>query len=110
MRTEGIHFQFQSTQDRLRFLTQLPLTRLYISGSDNPVLFCTGLKQARFFLFSNREPSDTPEQPRDIFTERPKIDHRKAVAPASSQLPGGVIVHTTMGDIHIKLFGAQCPK
>ena len=51
---------------------------------------------------------------RDVFNERPATDELvaaegEAVGPAAV-LPRGVVIHTTRGDIWVKLFPDECPK
>ncbi|KAK7595234.1 hypothetical protein V9T40_001667 [Parthenolecanium corni] len=83
------------------------------SVQPDPTLFCTALKKNRFYIFTRREPDDTPtpETDRDIFNEKPsKEDIISATEAAGIQrLYENAIIHTTMGDIHLKLF-KECPK
>jgi len=51
------------------------------------------------------------ETGRDVFNEKPSKDENLSVQHTSSRLLGkGAIIHTTMGDIHIKLFPEETPK
>ncbi|TMW68110.1 hypothetical protein Poli38472_007782 [Pythium oligandrum] len=82
----------------------------------DPTLFCTSFKRNRFFLFSSREPEEDDEEGegtgRDVFNEKPTLEETDVVAQASTakKLGETVILHTTMGDITIKLFTKECPK
>lgn len=82
--------------------------------STDPTLFCTALKKNRFYLFSTREPADTKsiDAERDIFNEKPSKEDIIAATESFSQqqLYQNCIIHTTMGDIHCKLFPKECPK
>lgn len=79
--------------------------------SADPTLVCTGYKKNRFYLFSRREP-DQENSDRDIFNEKPTRDEIVAATQEASAkvLAEKVIMHTTMGDIHFKLFPKECPK
>eukprot|EP00397_Hematodinium_sp_SG-2012_P037438 GEMP01040579.1.p1 GENE.GEMP01040579.1~~GEMP01040579.1.p1 ORF type:complete len:614 (+),score=127.20 GEMP01040579.1:270-1844(+) len=78
----------------------------------DPTIFCTAYKKHRFFLFSNREPSDIADQGRDIFNEKPTKEDQNMAASLHTEVALGkqAIIHTTMGDIVVKLFPAECPK
>jgi len=56
----------------------------------------------------------TPMSTRDVFNEKPATDELVAAeggeAGSSAVLPRGAVVHTTRGDIWIKLFPDECPK
>ena len=55
----------------------------------------------------------TPEgNPRDVFNEAPRKEDRLVEAEASKQAVLGkeAVVHTTYGDIRIKLFPEECPR
>lgn len=82
--------------------------------SADPTLFCTAFKKNRFYLFTCREPEDTKsiDAERDIFNEKPSKEDIIAATESSSQqqLYNSCIIHTTMGDIHVKLFPKECPK
>jgi len=46
-----------------------------------------------------------------VFNEKPTAEERVMVTqPTKHHLGNGAIIHTTMGDIHIKLFPNECPK
>uniref|UniRef100_K3W5S2 peptidylprolyl isomerase n=1 Tax=Globisporangium ultimum (strain ATCC 200006 / CBS 805.95 / DAOM BR144) TaxID=431595 RepID=K3W5S2_GLOUD len=84
----------------------------------DPTLFVTSFKKNRFFLFTAREPEDDDDDAgphgsgRDVFNEKPTTEEAQVVSEtASSKVLGETaILHTTMGDITIKLFGKECPK
>lgn len=84
----------------------------------DPTLFCTSFKRNRFFLFTTREPDEDDDDPnggtgRDVFNEKPTLEESQVASEAtafSKILGETAIMHTTMGDITIKLFAKECPK
>ncbi|CAB3404335.1 unnamed protein product [Caenorhabditis bovis] len=86
----------------------------------DPLLVCTALKKNRFYLFTNTEPFSVEDEEgnpslsgRDVFNERPKKeDLLTALDTEASEkaLNREAIIHTTMGDIAIRLFPDECPK
>jgi len=85
----------------------------------DPTLFCTAFKRARFYMFTKNEPDTDPTsklagQDRDIFNEKPTREEQ-AIA---SENPGAkkkhvitsAILHTTAGDIHLQLYPQLVPK
>ncbi|KJE96934.1 cyclophilin [Capsaspora owczarzaki ATCC 30864] len=79
----------------------------------DPSVFCTALKRQRFYIFSNREPKeDGSDVGRDILNEKPTREEQLASLESVSKpvLPDLAIIHTTKGDIHIRLFPQECPK
>ena len=51
---------------------------------------------------------------RDVFNEKPTADELVPVeddgGAAAATLPRGAIIHTTRGDIWVRLFPDECPK
>ncbi|KAJ0395697.1 hypothetical protein P43SY_005127 [Pythium insidiosum] len=82
----------------------------------DPTLFCTSFKKQRFYLFSSREPAEDDDDEtgtgRDVFNEKPTLDESAVITDSSTVKKMGetAILHTTMGDITIKLFGKECPR
>lgn len=82
----------------------------------DPTIFCTALNRNRFYLFTKREPADiepgTVNIERDIFNEKPTEEEKKvAILPKKKvELAKKAIIHTTLGDIYVKLFDEDCPK
>ncbi|XP_048581177.1 peptidylprolyl isomerase domain and WD repeat-containing protein 1 isoform X3 [Nematostella vectensis] len=95
---------------------------LEIQAADNPALakdctdpavFCTAFKKNRFYIFSSRGPEMSGESERDIFNEKPSREEIMAATQGSNtpaKLPEMAIIHTTMGDLTIKLFSKECPR
>lgn len=101
----------------------------------DPMLICAAFQKKRIYVFSNRDPLDIAAAEEDttaisqvqinrnIINEPPDADDlwsaNAAVAimmanSSSSQknklLGTEAVLRTTMGDIHIRLFGEQCPR
>lgn len=113
---------FQGMSVKKRLMT------LEMAASDNPsfkeqaitdpTLFATAFKKNRFYLFSKREPIETEEggsNPlaigRDIFNEKPTREEQNVLMQTQkSHLGNTATIHTSTGDIHIKLFPDMCPK
>ncbi|XP_065674535.1 peptidylprolyl isomerase domain and WD repeat-containing protein 1 isoform X2 [Hydra vulgaris] len=79
--------------------------------SADPCLICTGFKKNRFYILSRRDP-DQDQSDRDIFNEKPSRDEIVAATQETTVkcLAENVVMHTTMGDIHLKLYPKECPK
>ncbi|OSD07269.1 peptidyl-prolyl cis-trans isomerase [Trametes coccinea BRFM310] len=82
----------------------------------DPTLVSTGYKRQRFYMFTRSEPEDDKSGDRDIFNERPTRDEQ-TVASSTPAIKGGpspvansATIHTTLGDIHMRLFPQQAPK
>ncbi|KAH7638367.1 hypothetical protein HUG17_2400 [Dermatophagoides farinae] len=97
------------------------------AAHSDPTLFCTGFRKNRFYMFTKREPDDSAMNSsataedgvltgleRDVFNEKPSREDM--IAATTSESSGGqklsenVVIHTTMGDIQVKLFAKDCPK
>lgn len=91
------------------------LGTLAVNAQHDPTLFCAAHKKHRVYLFTRREP-DTGvdgDQSRDVFNERPTKDEQASI-PAhkqrSNKLARRAVLHTTQGDIHVRLYGEDTPK
>ncbi|KAF5881916.1 peptidylprolyl isomerase domain and WD repeat-containing protein 1 [Clarias magur] len=84
------------------------------STDPDPTIFCTAFKKNRFYMFTKREPEDTKsaESDRDVFNEKPSKEEVMAATQAEGpkRVSDSAIIHTTMGDIHLKLCPVECPK
>uniref|UniRef100_A0A915AK08 peptidylprolyl isomerase n=1 Tax=Parascaris univalens TaxID=6257 RepID=A0A915AK08_PARUN len=87
----------------------------------DPMIVACAYKKNRFYLFTNSEPFSVDESDnadgagmgRDVFNEKPtKEDIITAVEQdlPESRITEHAIIHTTFGDIHVKLFPHECPK
>ncbi len=63
-------------------------------------------------MFTRREPEEESGNGigRDTFNEKPTKDLLFASQTSSNPLGSEAVVHTTLGDITIKLFPEECPK
>lgn len=76
----------------------------------DPTVYCSSFKRRRFYCFSQREP-DESDQPRDVLNERPTEEERVSVTDVGVKgLAREAVIRTSRGDIHVKLFSAECPK
>ncbi|KAI0823930.1 peptidyl-prolyl cis-trans isomerase [Trametes gibbosa] len=82
----------------------------------DPTLICTGYKRPRFYMFTRSAPEDDKSGDRDIFNERPTREEQ-SIAASTPTLRGGpsplansATIHTTLGDMHLRLFPQQAPK
>lgn len=93
------------------------------SGVSDPTLFCSAYKKNRFYCFSNRYfEEDTTEgengellKDRDVFNEKPTREEVMAAIEMEQQqcereIYENATIHTTIGDIHLKLFPKLAPK
>ncbi|EPS60312.1 hypothetical protein M569_14491, partial [Genlisea aurea] len=82
----------------------------------DPTLLCCAFKKHRIYLFSRREPEEPEDatKGRDVFNEKPPADELLSVSDigkaVTTSLPDNVILHTTAGDIHIRLCPEECPR
>ncbi|CAL1712579.1 unnamed protein product [Somion occarium] len=84
-------------------------------GVRDPTLFCTGYKRQRFYMFTRIVPEDKSGD-RDIFNERPTREEQTiatsthALKTGPPPLANAATIHTTVGDMHLRLFPQQAPK
>ncbi|OSX59926.1 hypothetical protein POSPLADRAFT_1149201 [Postia placenta MAD-698-R-SB12] len=83
----------------------------------DPTLVCTGYKRQRFYMFTRSEPEDDKSGDRDIFNERPTREELTIASstsalgkPGPSPVANAATIHTTLGDMHLRLFPQQAPK
>lgn len=75
----------------------------------DPTLFATGYGKVRFYMFTNEESPSKSD--RDIHNEKPKQMGKKQKEEDKQLRTGNTAtIHTTMGDIQIRLFPQQTPK
>ncbi|TFL06846.1 hypothetical protein BDV98DRAFT_556785 [Pterulicium gracile] len=86
-------------------------------GVRDPTLFCTGYKRQRFYLFTRLGPEDSKSEDRDVFNEKPTREEQSLATGSHTNqltkqphLATAATIHTTLGDIHIRLFPEQAPK
>ncbi|KAG9253270.1 cyclophilin-type peptidyl-prolyl cis-trans isomerase [Emericellopsis atlantica] len=79
------------------------------SESRDPILIATGAGKVRFYMFTNEE--DFSKSTRDIQNERPTmLGGKKEQQARKSETGSAAIIHTTYGDIHLRLFPDAAPK
>ena len=86
----------------------------------DPTFAACAFRKHRVYFFSRREPVDSDDvaNVRDVFNERPLAEEIAAAhalaagggAGGRGALPQSATIHTTVGDISIKLYGAECPR
>lgn len=82
----------------------------------DPIIFATGWGKQRFYMFTNE--TTVSKSDRDIFNEKPTNTNAASASSSSgkdiknpqSPAPTACILHTTMGDIHLRLFPDNAPK
>ncbi|KAI9640777.1 Peptidyl-prolyl cis-trans isomerase cyp15 [Ciborinia camelliae] len=75
----------------------------------DPILFATGVGKVRFYMFTNDE--EVSKSERDVQNEKPTNMNSKKLAEAKAAETGtAAVIHTTYGDIHIRLFPDAAPK
>ncbi|CAP27940.2 Protein CBR-CYN-15 [Caenorhabditis briggsae] len=86
----------------------------------DPLMVCCALRKNRFYLFTNTEPFNVEDDEgnpsvsgRDVFNERPKKEDLLTALDTEGGekvLNKEAVIHTSFGDITIRLFGDECPK
>ncbi|KAL3496515.1 hypothetical protein BJX62DRAFT_101658 [Aspergillus germanicus] len=77
----------------------------------DPILVSTGFAKIRFYLFTNE--TDISKSTRDVQNERPtdpSSSRESAAAQKQAELGTSAILHTTLGDIHLRLYPSAAPK
>ncbi|KAM7214692.1 peptidyl-prolyl cis-trans isomerase cyp15 [Rhypophila decipiens] len=79
------------------------------SETRDPLLVATGVGKVRFYMFSNDE--EISKSTRDVQNEKPTVLGQKKVEQKKAAETGtAALIHTTYGDIHIRLFPDAAPK
>ncbi|KAL8831588.1 MAG: hypothetical protein Q9170_005229 [Blastenia crenularia] len=75
----------------------------------DPMLVTTGSGKVRFYMFTNE--TEISRSTRDIQNEKPKnLNAHQALMAKPTESGSAAIIHTTYGDIHIRLFPDAAPK
>ena len=77
----------------------------------DPMVVSTGYGKVRFYIFTNEE--QPSKSTRDVQNEKPvrgRDDAAKAAAAKQAETGTSAILHTTLGDIHLRLFPSVAPK
>ena len=108
---------YQGQPDKKGFVTA------EMAASDNPLLreaeardamlVATGSGKVQFYMFTNDD--NISKSDRDIHNEKPRSLNPKSKAEAdaaerNSRMANAATIHTTMGDISVRLFARDAPK
>ncbi|KAK3337372.1 hypothetical protein B0T19DRAFT_366280 [Cercophora scortea] len=75
----------------------------------DPMIIATGVGKVRFYMFTNDE--EISRSTRDVQNEKPTVlGQKKAEKKKAAETGTAAIIHTTYGDIHIRLFPDAAPK
>lgn len=75
----------------------------------DPTLVSTGSGKVRFYIFTNEE--EISKSTRDVQNEKPRNPYAKQQVEAKPAQSGtSAVLHTTFGDIHIRLFPEAAPR
>ncbi|KIW37144.1 uncharacterized protein PV06_10766 [Exophiala oligosperma] len=75
----------------------------------DPMLFATGYGKVRFYMFTDEE--DVTRSTRDVQNEKPRVAGGKKKDEAKQAQSGtSAVLHTTYGDIHVRLFPDKAPR
>lgn len=75
----------------------------------DPMLVSTGSGKVRFYMFTNEQ--EISKSTRDVQNEKPKnLGARQQLEAKPTETGSAAVLHTTFGDIHIRLFPEAAPK
>jgi peptidylprolyl isomerase domain and WD repeat-containing protein 1 len=74
----------------------------------DPMLFATGFGKVRFYMFTNEDQISKSE--RDVQNEKPRMIGGKKKEVKQAESGTAAVLHTTYGDIHLRLFPDAAPK
>jgi len=75
----------------------------------DPMLVSTGSGKVRFYMFTNEE--DISKSTRDVQNEKPKnLNATQHFEAKPTETGSAAVLHTTYGDIHMRLFPEAAPK
>ncbi|KAI9745684.1 MAG: hypothetical protein M1818_001218 [Claussenomyces sp. TS43310] len=78
------------------------------SETRDPILVATGVGKVRFYMFTN---TSEISKERDVMNEKPiNPNARKAQVTKAAESGTAAVIHTSMGDIHLRLFPDAAPK
>ena len=78
------------------------------SEERDPMLVTTGIGKVRFYLFTNE--ADISKSTRDVQNEKPAAANKPALEAKQVETGTQAIMHTTLGDVHLRLFPDAAPK
>ncbi|KAK2754243.1 hypothetical protein FQN54_007122 [Arachnomyces sp. PD_36] len=76
----------------------------------DPMLVATAFAKVRFYLFTNE--TEISKSTRDVQNEKPRNagDANASAAVKHVETGSSAVLHTTLGDIHLRLFPSAAPK
>ena len=75
----------------------------------DPMLVSTGSGKVRFYIYTND--TDISKSTRDVQNEKPRnLNSRQQIEAKPAESGTAAIMHTTFGDVHIRLFPEAAPK
>ncbi|KKY22284.1 putative peptidyl-prolyl cis-trans isomerase cype [Phaeomoniella chlamydospora] len=75
----------------------------------DPILFSTAYNKVRFYMFTNEE--EIRKSERDVQNEKPRvIGGQRQQETKQTESGTSAVIHTTYGDIHLRLFPEAAPK
>lgn len=75
----------------------------------DPMLVSTGSAKVRFYIYTNE--TDIIKSTRDVQNEKPRnLNARQQVEAKPAESGTAAVLHTTYGDIHVRLFPEAAPK
>ena len=82
------------------------------SEETDPTIFVTSFKKNRFYQFTRREPDTSlTAMSRDVFNEKPTREEQAVNVSTIKKVVGQqCIIHTTFGDIYLRLFPEIAPR
>lgn len=135
LRTNTIRHFFGTTENaRFIRLALYQSQKATSNESISSILFSTAYKKNRFYLFTRNNPRgqfsrvddivllepfvslldsrSEQDNDRDVYNEKPSREEILTATEeqALSSLSQSAVLHTTLGDIHVKLFPEFCPK
>ncbi|CAZ83960.1 unnamed protein product [Tuber melanosporum] len=82
------------------------------STERDPMIVCTAYQKPRFYIFTNDSSASKSE--RDILNEKPAQANQASAGPIATTVKQesgqAAIMHTSLGDIHVRLFPEAAPK
>lgn len=75
----------------------------------DPMLISTGSGKPRFYMFTNED--EISKATRDVQNEKPRhLNTRRQIEAKPTETGTAAVLHTTYGDIHLRLFPEAAPK
>lgn len=78
------------------------------AAESDPILLTTGYGKVRFYMFTNDE--EISKSNRDIQNEKPRTVAGKKKEEKKAQTGTSAVLHTSYGDIYLRLFPDKAPK